>query len=118
MTPTPSPQSPGVPSPRSPGVPFTTSVASNHPDTVSAANHHRDPSVEALLVKKGRHLVELTGKVVTEISHEQLGQLGVFCCHGACRVRIDQDIRQIPEWQFGREGLLAKHVQRGEGDSS
>ena len=52
-----------------------------HPATAThteRANNHRDPSVEPLLVENGRHLVELTGEVVTKISYEQFGELGCF----------------------------------------
>src|SRR6187200_541796 len=76
-----------------------------------------DPSVEPLLVENGRHLIKLAGDVVTKISYEQFGELSVFRYYSACRVGIDQDIRQVPERRFRSKWFVTKHVQRGEGDS-
>src|SRR5215212_7156633 len=59
--------------------------------------HWSNRLVEPLLVENGRHLIEFPGEVVTKISYEQLGELAVFRYDGACRVGIDQDIRQVPE---------------------
>src|SRR4051794_9040768 len=104
--------------------PITVSAANTHPITATAGSNHHErsersphPLVEPLLVENGRHLIELAGEVVTEIPYEQFSELGVFRYYGACRVGIDQDIRQVPERRFRSKWFVTKNVQRGEGDS-